>query len=136
MKVIIMSATIDAATFSEYFGGCPVLMIPGRTFPVDEQFPGDLAQLLHQRGCGNQRLLRALDDLDCGDSAWTYEEGNIDADLVASCVHALSDAMSDDTGDGAILVFLPGWAEIADAERALNRLNASVRHFPAQFPPF
>jgi ATP-dependent RNA helicase DHX57 len=36
MRVILMSATVNADLFSNYFGGCPVLEIPGRTFPVQQ----------------------------------------------------------------------------------------------------
>lgn len=32
---------MDAATFSTYFWGCPVLDVPGRTFPVKEHYQGD-----------------------------------------------------------------------------------------------
>merc|ERR1719201_2073987 len=35
MKVIIMSATLDATKMQEYFNDCPLLNIPGRTFPVE-----------------------------------------------------------------------------------------------------
>lgn len=35
MKLIVTSATLDAAKFSEYFNSCPILTIPGRTFPVE-----------------------------------------------------------------------------------------------------
>lgn len=35
LKVIITSATLDAAKFSEYFCQCPVITIPGKTFPVE-----------------------------------------------------------------------------------------------------
>lgn len=34
-KIIVMSATLDAGKFSEFFGSCPVCEIEGRTFPVD-----------------------------------------------------------------------------------------------------
>jgi pre-mRNA-splicing factor ATP-dependent RNA helicase DHX16 len=34
-KLIILSATINAAKFSRYFFDCPVFNIPGRTYPVD-----------------------------------------------------------------------------------------------------
>ena len=34
-QVVLMSATLDADKFSKYFQNCPVLQIPGRTFPVD-----------------------------------------------------------------------------------------------------
>lgn len=35
MKLIVTSATLDAAKFSDYFNQCPILTIPGRTFPVE-----------------------------------------------------------------------------------------------------
>ena len=35
LKVIITSATIDPRTFIQYFGECPVVTVPGRTYPVD-----------------------------------------------------------------------------------------------------
>ncbi|CAB9507370.1 DExH-box ATP-dependent RNA helicase DExH7, chloroplastic [Seminavis robusta] len=34
LKVILMSATLDAKLFASFFGGAPVLNVPGRTFPV------------------------------------------------------------------------------------------------------
>ncbi|KAJ2525284.1 hypothetical protein GGI11_000189 [Coemansia sp. RSA 2049] len=44
LKVVLMSATIDASIFACYFGGCPVVEIPGRTFPVDQVFLEDILQ--------------------------------------------------------------------------------------------
>ena len=35
LKIIIMSATLDAGKFQDYFDGAPLLNIPGRTFPVE-----------------------------------------------------------------------------------------------------
>lgn len=37
-----MSATLNAELFSDYFGGIPVLDIPGRTFPVEQLFLEDI----------------------------------------------------------------------------------------------
>lgn len=34
LRVILMSATIDTTLFSEYFGGCPIVDAPGRSYPV------------------------------------------------------------------------------------------------------
>ncbi len=34
-KLIVTSATLDADKFSEYFFGCGIFTIPGRTFPVE-----------------------------------------------------------------------------------------------------
>lgn len=36
-KVVIMSATMEAEKLSEFFGGAPVINVPGRLFPVDEE---------------------------------------------------------------------------------------------------
>ena len=35
LKMIIMSATLDAEKFQEYFNGAPILNIPGRMYDVD-----------------------------------------------------------------------------------------------------
>ena len=35
LKVVIMSATLDAQKFQEYFYNAPLLKVPGRTFPVE-----------------------------------------------------------------------------------------------------
>jgi ATP-dependent RNA helicase DHX57 len=44
LKVILMSATLNANLFSDYFGGAPVLEIPGRTFPVEQLFLEDVLE--------------------------------------------------------------------------------------------
>lgn len=35
LKVIVMSATLDASKFQDYFSGAPLLRVPGRMFPVE-----------------------------------------------------------------------------------------------------
>ena len=35
LKVLVTSATMDSGKFSEFFGGCPIFIIPGRTFDID-----------------------------------------------------------------------------------------------------
>ncbi|KAI8823686.1 P-loop containing nucleoside triphosphate hydrolase protein [Fimicolochytrium jonesii] len=35
LKVIVMSATLDAEKFQKYFNDAPLLVVPGRTFPVE-----------------------------------------------------------------------------------------------------
>ena len=37
-KLIVTSATLNAAKFSDFFAKAPVFNIPGRTFPVDVMF--------------------------------------------------------------------------------------------------
>jgi len=41
LKLIVTSATLDAEKFSTYFFSCPILTIPGRTFPVEILFAKD-----------------------------------------------------------------------------------------------
>lgn len=38
LHLILMSATVDCDKFSRYFNRCPVVNIPGRTFPVEVSF--------------------------------------------------------------------------------------------------
>lgn len=40
-----MSATVDAEKLSAYMGGCPVLQVPGRTFPVSSFFLEDVIEI-------------------------------------------------------------------------------------------
>jgi pre-mRNA-splicing factor ATP-dependent RNA helicase DHX15/PRP43 len=41
LKVVVMSATLDAQKFQEYFNGAPLLKVPGRTFPVEVFYTAD-----------------------------------------------------------------------------------------------
>lgn len=45
LKVVLMSATLDAERISAYFGGCPTINVPGRTYPVDVQWLEDAVEL-------------------------------------------------------------------------------------------
>ncbi|GEQ71957.1 hypothetical protein JCM33374_g5643 [Metschnikowia sp. JCM 33374] len=38
LKVLVTSATLDSDKFSKYFDNCPILKIPGRTYPVEVLF--------------------------------------------------------------------------------------------------
>ncbi|XP_022089221.1 ATP-dependent RNA helicase DHX36-like [Acanthaster planci] len=45
LKLILMSATLNAELFSTYFDGCPMANIPGFTFPVEEYWLEDVLQM-------------------------------------------------------------------------------------------
>ncbi|CAO1617715.1 unnamed protein product [Sympodiomycopsis kandeliae] len=45
LKVILMSATLDAERISQYCGGCPTVSVPGRTFPVQTNYLEDAVEL-------------------------------------------------------------------------------------------
>ncbi|KAL7421927.1 hypothetical protein Q5752_003699 [Cryptotrichosporon argae] len=44
VKVVLMSATVDADKISAFFGGCPTMTVPGRTFPVDVRYLEDAVE--------------------------------------------------------------------------------------------
>jgi HrpA-like RNA helicase len=46
LKLILMSATVDATRFATYFGhATPVVHIPGRTFPIAQKYLADVKKL-------------------------------------------------------------------------------------------
>ncbi|KAF8043525.1 hypothetical protein BT93_A1751 [Corymbia citriodora subsp. variegata] len=46
LRLILMSATLDAERFSNYFGGCPVIRVPGFTYPVRSFYLEDVLTML------------------------------------------------------------------------------------------
>lgn len=46
LKVVLMSATLNAEKFSRYFNNCPMVHIPGYTFPVKEYLLEDVVEML------------------------------------------------------------------------------------------
>ncbi|XP_057792860.1 DExH-box ATP-dependent RNA helicase DExH6 isoform X2 [Salvia miltiorrhiza] len=46
LRLVLMSATIDADRFSKYFGGCPVVRVPGFTYPVKTFYLEDVLALV------------------------------------------------------------------------------------------
>ncbi|XP_018417993.1 PREDICTED: probable ATP-dependent RNA helicase YTHDC2 [Nanorana parkeri] len=55
LKLILSSAALDVDLFLRYFGGCPVLNIPGRPFEVKEMF---LEDILRTTGYTNKDMLK------------------------------------------------------------------------------
>ena len=86
LKVVVMSATLDAEKFQEYFNNAPLLKVPGRTFPVEVFYtaepernyveaavrtaiqihkcegPGDILVFL----TGEQEIEQACEEIRCG----------------------------------------------------------------------
>ncbi|EOA39070.1 hypothetical protein CARUB_v10011734mg, partial [Capsella rubella] len=98
LRLILMSATLDAERFSDYFGGCPVVRVPGFTYPVRTFFLEDaLSVLISDK---NNHLLSADSNIpsekrdfkdeekvvldEAIDLAWTNDEFDCLLDLVFS----------------------------------------------------
>uniref|UniRef100_A0A915BGD2 ATP-dependent RNA helicase A n=5 Tax=Parascaris univalens TaxID=6257 RepID=A0A915BGD2_PARUN len=124
IRVILMSASIDTALFTNYFGGCPTLHIQGRTFSVQYFFLEDIMQRLGLKAAGVEEeagTSEVVDELTEQDS----EEHDVETNLAST--HTLEDGIPldvieailkeiDERGeDGAVLIFLPGWSDIIQA---------------------
>jgi ATP-dependent helicase HrpB len=58
LKIVVMSATLDANIISSYLGGCPIISSEGRQYPVDIQY---LRQA--ERTSLSQQVIRGLQQL-------------------------------------------------------------------------
>ncbi|KAL2265029.1 hypothetical protein VTJ83DRAFT_7539 [Remersonia thermophila] len=148
LKVVLMSATVDAERFSNYLGGAPVLSVPGRTFPVRVQYLEDAVELtgysVEQRSV--EKFSELEDDAEpevdtsskpelletlAGYSARTrntlaqMDEYRIDNELIVQLISRIAVDPEYAPYSKAILVFLPGIAEI----RTLNDMLLGDRFF-------
>ncbi|XP_022863988.1 DExH-box ATP-dependent RNA helicase DExH6-like isoform X1 [Olea europaea var. sylvestris] len=71
LRLVLMSATIDAERFSDYFGGCPIIRVPGFTHPVKSFYLEDVLPIL--RSTENNHLKCTSDDVTMEDSILTEE---------------------------------------------------------------
>ncbi|XP_006454441.1 hypothetical protein AGABI2DRAFT_182424 [Agaricus bisporus var. bisporus H97] len=83
LRVILMSATVDAEKISAYFGHCPTLHVPGRTFPVDVFYLEDAVEYTQWSITENSPYARRLHDKfyrGKKHSDWTEETAQADDD--------------------------------------------------------
>lgn len=127
LKLILMSATLNAVQFSDYFGGCPVVSIPGRAFPVNENRLEDILQMTGYEVQENsdyalktsesrparfsksalRKMYSKYNSLTISSLA-IVDESIINYELIAELVEHI--CLNND--EGAILLFLPGLGEI------------------------
>ncbi len=61
LRLILMSATLHIDLYSGYFGGCPVIHVPGRMHPVEDLFLEDCLKLTgYQDALAAQRAQRGV----------------------------------------------------------------------------
>ena len=135
LRVILMSATLDAGVFENYFNAtCTVarIEIQGRTFPVHDYYLDDVIQLTGF-GAGSQDGTMDGSDSEDGNqsiSRTIQEIGmNINYNLIASTVRAIDSQLG--SQEGGILIFLPGTLEIhrtLDAIRGMPHMYALPLH--------
>ncbi|KAK9468670.1 P-loop containing nucleoside triphosphate hydrolase protein [Lipomyces arxii] len=125
IKVVLMSATVNANMFMSYFDTKSHVDIEGRTFPVQDLYVDDI---LRQTGF-RPSLPPSNNEED--DEVSRYVSalgGRIDYDLLAATVRQIDAELGDK--DGSILVFLPGTAEISRCISAISALSSKYTCFP------
>ncbi|XP_020637590.3 ATP-dependent DNA/RNA helicase DHX36 [Pogona vitticeps] len=143
LKVILMSATLNAEKFSEYFDNCPMIHIPGFTYPVVEYLLEDVIEQLRyipentdRRPHWKKKFMQGHvsrpekeEKEEIYHEQWPdylrqlrgrYSESTIDAlevmdddKIDLNLIAALIKYIALEEEDGAILVFLPGWDNIS-----------------------
>ncbi|XP_051972573.1 ATP-dependent RNA helicase DHX29-like [Xyrauchen texanus] len=67
LRLILMSATVDCEKFANYFNRCPVVTIPGRTFPVEvfhlEDIVEETGYVLEQDSEYSQRFMEEEEEI-------------------------------------------------------------------------
>ncbi|KAK7181326.1 ATP-dependent RNA helicase ucp12 [Paraphaeosphaeria sporulosa] len=122
LKVILMSATLDAEVFERYFhdvGPVGCVEIQGRTFPVQDWYMDDIVHATGFSGAaagfeedtGAKQLSGNLMSVGFG----------INYDLIAETVHYIDQQLGEK--DGGILIFLPGTMEIDRTLQALRNFS-------------
>ncbi|TLS28167.1 hypothetical protein PpBr36_01686 [Pyricularia pennisetigena] len=121
LKLVLMSATLDSATFASYFiqDGIRVgqVEIAGRTFPVTDYYLDDVIRMT-QFGTANIRA-----DADPVAKAIQNLGTRINYQLLVETTEAIDNELSLAQKSGGILIFLPGVAEINRACSMLRSLN-------------
>lgn len=86
LKLIITSATIDTAAFSEAFGGAPIVEVSGRLYPVDIRYV----------------------------PVEEFESAQDEGDFIGAAADAVENALIE-SHDGDVLVFFPTERDIREA---------------------
>ena len=132
LKVVLMSATVNAQRFSDYLNGAPIVDVPGRTFPVQAKFLEDAIELTGHTSEDATTGNTDADDEHDSDSKdkdksgkalsgyskrtlttlATYDEYRIDYSLIVKLLQKVAFDPAYNAYSRATLIFLPGISEI------------------------
>lgn len=104
IRIILMSASMNAHLFVEYFDSCPLIEIPGRCFPVKHYYLNEFIDKIGENYLSQK---------------FSTKNPKINRDLIINLINYINNNKS----DGAILCFLPGWADIQNIQNELNVQN-------------
>lgn len=142
LKVILMSATVDAERFSKYLAGAPILTVPGRTFPVLTKYLEDVLEIAdvddeetpashsvvnlsedeneietHKKSAENG--MKGYSKKTC-EILQNFDEYRISYGLILNLLEVIATQNMYTTYSKAVLVFLPGIAEIRHLNNVIS----------------
>jgi ATP-dependent RNA helicase DHX57 len=121
LKVVLMSATIDAEGFERYFaeiGSVGRVHVKGRTFPVTDYYKDDVIRMSGYRNNHMDDDSNVEHDEQSVQNALRASGMRIDYDLIRKTVEYIDDLLGDT--EGGVLIFLPGTMEINRTVGALR----------------
>lgn len=95
LRLVLMSATIDAERFSKYFGGCPIIRVPGFTYPVKTFYLEDVLSMV--RSTKNNHLI-------CSNENETVHSAPLSEECRVAIDEAIDLALSNDELDSLVEV--------------------------------
>ena len=136
LKLVLMSATLDADLFESYFAkhlSVAKVQIAGRTHPVTDLYLEDIIRITGFAGQAKDGMDDEEDQADPSLGAAIRAVGmRINYDLIAMTVDYIDQELmaKGDQDSGAILIFLPGTAEIDRCLAAVRRLSSKFHALP------
>ncbi|XP_070169904.1 ATP-dependent DNA/RNA helicase DHX36-like [Polyergus mexicanus] len=155
LKILLMSATLNSERFSKYYNECPMIHIPGFTYPVQEfyledvlsltQFkfpealvPTDYRKHLKRYKEQQQKKDEFLDiiqpyirqlrtEMKYGELVFNQLRNPNSENLSLELIEKLVRYICNTKGPGAILIFLPGMMDISQ----LNRMMLDSGCYPS-----
>ena len=136
LRIILMSATVNAQRFSDYLAGAPILNVPGRTYPVETRYLEDAIELIKYH---DQTSTGAKDEIDIEDredakqdiisnlnqfnnlegysmktrnALVSFNEYLVAYDLIVMLLKHIATSNTYEPYSKAVLIFLPGIVEI------------------------
>ncbi|KAG8530289.1 uncharacterized protein KY384_004791 [Bacidia gigantensis] len=125
LKLVLMSATLDASIFSEYFDGeVGLVEIEGRTYPVEDNYLDDIVSFTgFTPAKGGNRGDDPIQDANASVPKTIQSLGmGINYDLIKSLVETI-DLDLGSVVEGGVLIFLPGTFEINRTLQVLQSLH-------------
>ncbi|EPY19313.1 RNA editing associated helicase 2 [Strigomonas culicis] len=145
LRVVLMSATLQADQFSAFFGGAPLINVEGYVHPVKEYYLEDLSAMAEERQVSTTWLREAarLSSAEAEQEGSTSVDDWLAKDFSAlrpkqKQLYAVKETQNEidyatvlfaieqanhlvDLRGSSILVFLPGWEEIVRTREMLER---------------